>query len=137
MTTDKKEEKVKSVLLKLIKIVSISVGSILGIFLLLLLLAWANFLPTNPPSQYKTPVVYQGRTDMKVDCYNGSKCTPERMAWKYLYNSMVPCRVDHKGKTFLLEVSEIEHKEEALRILQHGIDRGLVYADDQNYLVTE
>lgn len=138
MKTDKKWQKTKGILLKLVKIVSISVGSIL-VFLLLLyfFLNWLSQTPTNPPNQYNTPVVYHGRIDTNVRGPLGYDYNPKITALAYLFDSMARCRIKYTGKTFEIEVTNIIYKEEALRILQHGVDEGEIYVDDQNYLVTE
>ncbi len=135
MTTGKTEETVKGVLLKLIKILSISVGSIFGLFLLLLLLV-TTYTPTNPPDQYKTPVIYSGVPGMKVDfIYSGR--TPEGIIWEFMDRTTIIIGVTYTDRNFIVFVDDIIYKEEALRLLRLGIADGKVYVDEQNYLVTE
>ncbi|MDX2471766.1 MAG: hypothetical protein QNL04_14445 [SAR324 cluster bacterium] len=114
--------------------VLILAGIILFLFLLML---WENYIPENPPDQYKTPVVFRGVTDTEVACNKNLRCTPHKMIMSFVDATAISMSRGYEGKIFTLKVIEIEQKEEALRQLQLAIDGGYLYVDDQNYLVTE
>ncbi|MDX2470568.1 MAG: hypothetical protein QNL04_08325 [SAR324 cluster bacterium] len=114
---------------------SILPGILLFLFLLLLLmLYWDEYIPTNSPDQYKTPVIYRGIPDKNID---GHEYTQSEMMSSVLDTFDIPTDWGGSGDFFTIEVEDIGHKEEALRRLQLYIDSDRLYVDDQNYLVTE
>lgn len=115
--------------------IALNLAGIILVFFLLLL--WAEHIPTNPPDQYKTSVVFRGKTVKEIQYEIGFGNRPRIQALRYLRNSSIPCGFTHKGKTFVIEVENIQHKEAALEILQDGIDKGIIIVDKQNFLVTE
>ncbi len=109
-----------------------------GIILIVTLWSFLDYyISTNPPDQYKTSIIFRGKQGMKVDCGNLEKCTPREMVMDFMYNTYIRYDDYYNGITFFIEVKNREHKEEALRLLQIGIDEGKIYTDEQNYLVTE
>ena len=128
----------RKIIIFFLKVTGIIFGLITGIIILTVgLLYWSYQIPTNPADQYKTSIVYHGRTDMKVDCGNILKCPPEEMVFGFMVDTQISCGVNYNGKIFEIDIHETKYKEEALRLLRIGIAEGKIYIDEENYLVTE
>lgn len=139
MINGEKGKKANGALHELGKGFLIFTGSILTFFLFLYLLAWFYYVPENPPDQYKTSIVYRGRTDMVIPHpYNPNiESTPEETVLNFLGNSGISYAVEYEGKTFAVDIYHRKKKTRILQILQEGIEEGDFYIDDQNYLVTK
>ena len=96
------------------------------------------YIPTNPPEQYQTSVVYRGKVDYEVQIKGTYYETSQRILQDYLRDTWLGTYfISEKDGFYELDIRRREIKESALKLLQEGIDLGKIHVDENHYLVKE